>query len=99
MITKYSFYSLFKVMKSHTNNMFRKQHTGSRIACNRRSASVCLHTAFTRESAAHVGFVYMQFLPERGGATHQAFQCCFGNRAPGAANGRTGISVCVWGCV
>lgn len=59
------------------------------------------HTLFTTESdrahgAAHAGFVYMQFLPERGGDTHPASQCCFGNRARPAANGRAGIMTCVF---
>lgn len=60
-------------------------------------------TLFTTESdgahnAAHAGFVYMRFLPERGGATH-AFQCCFGDRALSAANEKTGIMTCVFVCV
>lgn len=68
-----------------------KVHGGSRITCNPRgqpqSARTQSHTLFTTESdgkhsAAHAGFVYRRFLPERGSATHPAFQCCFGNRAP-----------------
>lgn len=45
---------------------------------------------------AHAGFVYMGFLPERGGATHPAFQCCFGDRTLTATNGRAGIMTCVF---
>lgn len=40
----------------------------------------------------------MQFLPERGGATHPAFQCCFGNSVPRVANGSVGIMTCICVC-